>query len=212
MSSRDLRRWSVDIALTAWRTLSANIAAGSARIGRVEGDRASGFCRAREHSRRAPVAGALRLLKSLHAMAASDEGFVNLLRVVKAPPQEDAEIRILTLELYADGLIVRHVLSSGIAIAGDCRRGVDQPNRPNVPHSPGRSRGPNTAWWEETAEADGQSTDDVQASGARRGTVARGADKGRLRTLRAADLEPLKLASDPLSKLLDPLRVVLPST
>lgn len=47
-------------------------------------------------------------------MAEADEGFLNLVRVVPAQPQDDAEIRILALELYEDGFIIRHVLPSGL--------------------------------------------------------------------------------------------------
>jgi hypothetical protein len=36
-----------------------------------------------------------------------------LTRVLAAPPQTDDEIRILALEIYEDGFIVRHVLPSG---------------------------------------------------------------------------------------------------
>lgn len=42
------------------------------------------------------------------------EEFLNLQRVLVAPPQSDDQIRILALELYDDGFIIRHALPSGI--------------------------------------------------------------------------------------------------
>jgi hypothetical protein len=41
------------------------------------------------------------------------EDFLNLRRVLVAPPQSDDEIRILALELYDDGFIIRHALPGG---------------------------------------------------------------------------------------------------
>jgi hypothetical protein len=42
------------------------------------------------------------------------EGFLNLRRVVIAPPQVDDEIRILALEIYDDGFILRFAFSGRI--------------------------------------------------------------------------------------------------
>jgi hypothetical protein len=41
------------------------------------------------------------------------EPLLNLIRVLRAAPQSDDEIRILTLEMYDDGFIVRWVLPKG---------------------------------------------------------------------------------------------------
>lgn len=41
-------------------------------------------------------------------------GFVNLLHVLQAEPQADDEIRVLTLEVYEDGFIVRTALPGGM--------------------------------------------------------------------------------------------------
>ena len=43
-----------------------------------------------------------------------DEGFLNLERVLVAPPQSDDEIRILALEVYDDGFIIRHAMPGGM--------------------------------------------------------------------------------------------------
>jgi hypothetical protein len=41
-------------------------------------------------------------------------GFTNLIQVLQAPPQEaGSEVTILTLELYEDGLILRHLIPNG---------------------------------------------------------------------------------------------------
>jgi hypothetical protein len=43
-----------------------------------------------------------------------DEGFLHLRRVLPAPAQSDEDIRVLTLEVYEDGFIIRWVLPSGL--------------------------------------------------------------------------------------------------
>jgi hypothetical protein len=46
-------------------------------------------------------------------MAPEREGFLDLVSVQAAPPQRGDEIRLLTLERYEDGFIIRHALPSG---------------------------------------------------------------------------------------------------
>jgi hypothetical protein len=47
-------------------------------------------------------------------MEQHDSGLKNLVRVLQAPPQTDDEVKLLTLELYEDGFIVRHLVPGGL--------------------------------------------------------------------------------------------------
>jgi hypothetical protein len=60
-------------------------------------------------------------------MTESGEGFLNLVRVVEAPPQAEGEIKILTLELYEDGFIVRHVLPGGFEMPASAEEATINP-------------------------------------------------------------------------------------